>query len=129
MQSPFQRFYVGWLLDCATASLCTQSSDFDDQTHQYVPCAKAHIVPLHACRLVEACSAPITQLRSTSQATTRMRLVVHLSFRFSHDERRQWAAERIANGAERLRFADGDLLVRQDAGRASDDDPALDGRG
>ena len=27
------------------------------------------------------------------------------------------------------RFADGDLLVRQDAGRTSDDDSALDGRG
>ena len=41
---------------------------------------------------------------------------------------RSWTlSKRIANGAEQLRFADGDLLVRQDAGRAGDDDPALDG--
>jgi hypothetical protein len=51
------------------------------------------------------------------------------SFRFPHDERRERAVERIANSAEQLRFPDGDLLVRTDAGSAGDDDPALDGRG
>src|SRR6516162_7072747 len=49
-------------------------------------------------------------------------------FRFTHDQRRSRAVERIANGAEQLRFADGDLLVRQNAGRAGDDDRARDGR-
>jgi hypothetical protein len=35
---------------------------------------------------------------------------------------------RVEAASEDLRFADGDLLVRQDAGRAGVDDPELDGR-
>src|SRR5262249_23907133 len=52
----------------------------------------------------------------------------HADLRSPRDEGRYRAVELIANGAEQLRFADGDLLVRQDGGRAGDDDPALDGR-
>src|SRR5262245_9233181 len=61
-------------------------------------------------------------------------VLVHLvrcrssSFWFPNDERRQRAVERIANGAEQLRLADGDVPVRLDAGSTGDDDSALDGR-
>ena len=91
---------------------------------------KAHIVALHEpAGLSRRAATNITQLAALHSSGYGKNAALSFIVLPLPPRRAAVAGSRTYRkwrGAARLR-ADGDLLVRQDAGRAGDDDPALDG--